>query len=75
MAAGLAGATAVSAVLLYRLLTFWLPPAAGLLAYGDANAIVMEMAREVLPIVKDTPVLAGKVKRATSRRATGGTGR
>jgi predicted TIM-barrel enzyme len=33
--------------------------AAGLLAYGDANAIVMEMAGEVLPIVKDTPVLAG----------------
>jgi predicted TIM-barrel enzyme len=32
---------------------------AGLLAYGDANAIVMEMAHEVLPIVKQTPVLAG----------------
>jgi predicted TIM-barrel enzyme len=32
---------------------------AGLLAYGDANAIVMDMAREVLPIVKRTPVLAG----------------
>lgn len=32
---------------------------AGLLPYGDANAIVMEMAAEVLPIVKDTPVLAG----------------
>lgn len=32
---------------------------AGLLAYGDANAIVMEMAREVLPVVKNTPVLAG----------------
>jgi predicted TIM-barrel enzyme len=32
---------------------------AGLFAYGDANAIVMEMAGEVLPIVKDTPVLAG----------------
>jgi predicted TIM-barrel enzyme len=32
---------------------------AGLLSYGDANAIVVEMAREVLPIVKDTPVLAG----------------
>lgn len=32
---------------------------AGLLPYGDANAIVMEMAREVLPIVKKTPVLAG----------------
>ncbi len=31
----------------------------GLLAYGDANAIVMEMAGEVLPVVKDTPVLAG----------------
>lgn len=32
---------------------------AGLLAYGDANAIVVEMAREVLPVVKTTPVLAG----------------
>ena len=32
---------------------------AGLLAYGDANEIVMEMAREVLPVVKRTPVLAG----------------
>ncbi len=32
---------------------------AGLLPYGDANAIVMEMAREVLPVVKDAPVLAG----------------
>ena len=32
---------------------------AGLLAYGDANAIVLEMAREVLPVVKQTPVLAG----------------
>ena len=32
---------------------------AGVLAYGDANAIVMDMAREVLPIVRDTPVLAG----------------
>jgi predicted TIM-barrel enzyme len=32
---------------------------AGLMPYGDANAIVMEMAREVLPVVEDTPVLAG----------------
>jgi len=32
---------------------------AGLLPYGDANAIVVEMAGEVLPIVRDTPVLAG----------------
>jgi predicted TIM-barrel enzyme len=32
---------------------------AGLLAYGDANAIVVEMASEVLPVVKDIPVLAG----------------
>ena len=31
----------------------------GLFAYGDANAIVMEMAGEVLPVVRDTPVLAG----------------
>ena len=31
----------------------------GLLAYGDANAIVMEMAHEVLPVVQRTPVLAG----------------
>ncbi|MBA4104165.1 MAG: hypothetical protein C0485_00275 [Pirellula sp.] len=32
---------------------------AGLMPYGDANAIVMEMAGEVLPVVADTPVLAG----------------
>src|SRR5215475_5174024 len=32
---------------------------AGLMPYGDANAIVMELGREVLPIVKYTPVLAG----------------
>jgi predicted TIM-barrel enzyme len=32
---------------------------AGLLPYGDANAIVVEMAGEVLPIVQRTPVLAG----------------
>ena len=32
---------------------------AGLMPYGDANAIVVEMAAEVLPVVKDTPVLAG----------------
>src|SRR6201984_1290163 len=31
----------------------------GLMPYGDANAIVMEMASEVLTIVRDTPVLAG----------------
>ena len=31
----------------------------GLLAYGNANDIVMEMAKEVLPVVKRTPVLAG----------------
>ena len=33
--------------------------AAGILAYGDANAIVVEMAGEVLPVVRHTPVLAG----------------
>ena len=32
---------------------------AGLLAYGNANEIVVDMAKEVLPVVKDTPVLAG----------------
>src|SRR5215217_8050568 len=32
---------------------------AGMLPYGDANAIVVEMGAEVLPVVKDTPVLAG----------------
>jgi predicted TIM-barrel enzyme len=31
----------------------------GLLPYGDANAIVIDMSHEVLPIVKETPVLAG----------------
>ncbi|MEX2600664.1 MAG: phosphoenolpyruvate hydrolase family protein [Balneolaceae bacterium] len=33
--------------------------AAGILAYGDANEIVVDMAGEVLPVVKNTPVLAG----------------
>ncbi|MCL4157383.1 UNVERIFIED_CONTAM: hypothetical protein GTU68_000013 [Idotea baltica] len=32
---------------------------AGLLAYGNANEIVMEMGREVIPVVNHTPVLAG----------------
>jgi predicted TIM-barrel enzyme len=32
---------------------------AGLLPYGDANGIVVEMAAEVLPVIKDTPVQAG----------------
>jgi predicted TIM-barrel enzyme len=31
----------------------------GMMPYGDANAIVMEMAREVIPVVTHTPVLAG----------------
>src|SRR5688572_18446931 len=32
---------------------------AGVLAYGNANDIVVDMAKEVLPVVKKTPVLAG----------------
>ncbi|ORE92217.1 TIM-barrel signal transduction protein [Stappia sp. 22II-S9-Z10] len=32
---------------------------AGMMPYGDANAIMMDMAREVLPVVRHTPVLAG----------------
>jgi len=32
---------------------------AGLMAYGNANEIVVEMAREVLPVIRSTPVLAG----------------
>jgi predicted TIM-barrel enzyme len=32
---------------------------AGMLPYGDANGIVMDMVREVLPVVRETPVLAG----------------
>jgi predicted TIM-barrel enzyme len=32
---------------------------AGMMPYGDANAIVMDMAREVLPVVREVPVLAG----------------
>lgn len=32
---------------------------AGLMPYGDANQIVMDMAREVLPVARNTPVLAG----------------
>ena len=33
--------------------------ASGMMPYGDANGIVMEMAREVLPVARNTPVLAG----------------
>jgi predicted TIM-barrel enzyme len=32
---------------------------AGMMPYGDANAIVLDMAREVLPVVREVPVLAG----------------
>jgi len=32
---------------------------AGMMPFGDANGVVLEMAREVLPVVGDTPVLAG----------------
>jgi predicted TIM-barrel enzyme len=32
---------------------------AGMMPYGDANEIVVDMAREVLPVVRETPVLAG----------------
>ena len=32
---------------------------AGMMPYGDANEVVTEMAREVIPVVEDTPVLAG----------------
>lgn len=32
---------------------------AGLMAYGDANAIVMEMSAEILPVVREIPVIAG----------------
>jgi predicted TIM-barrel enzyme len=32
---------------------------AGLMPYGDANGVVVEMAAEVLPVIKNTPVLAG----------------
>jgi predicted TIM-barrel enzyme len=32
---------------------------AGLMPYGDANSVVMDMAGEVLPVVRETPVLAG----------------
>src|SRR4029077_21028659 len=41
----------------YRMAGRGSPP--GLLAYGDANAIVVDMAREVLPLIRSTPVLAG----------------
>ncbi|MEP9375302.1 phosphoenolpyruvate hydrolase family protein [Aquabacter sp. CN5-332] len=40
----------------------------GLMPYGDANAIVMEMAAEVLPVVKATPVIAGICGTDPSRR-------
>jgi predicted TIM-barrel enzyme len=43
---------------------------AGLMPYGDANAIVVEMAREVLPVVERTPVLAGVCGTDPFRRMT-----
>jgi len=43
---------------------------AGLMAYGDANGIVVEMAEEVLPVVKHTPVLAGVCGTDPFRRMT-----
>ena len=41
----------------------------GMMPYGDANAIVMEMAREVIPVVKQTPVLGGFVQGSLGWRA------
>src|SRR5437588_11428983 len=42
---------------------------AGTLAYGDANAIVQEMGeREVLPVVRETPVIAGVMGTDPTRR-------
>src|ERR1700683_1768117 len=38
----------------------------GMMPYGDANAIVLDMAREVLPVVKNTPVREGGGGRAPS---------
>ncbi|PQE16650.1 TIM-barrel enzyme family protein [Rutstroemia sp. NJR-2017a BBW] len=40
---------------------------AGLMPYGDANQVVLEMASEILPIVNDTGVLAGKIRDAAVR--------
>ena len=40
---------------------------AGMMPFGDANAIVVDMAREVLPIVMRTPVLAGDVYKRQDR--------
>ena len=34
----------------------------GLLSYGDANQIVVEMGAEVLPVVKNTPVIGGRLR-------------
>ncbi len=42
----------------------------GMMPYGDANAIVMEMAAEVLPVVRNTPVLAGFRQLHGGARAT-----
>lgn len=35
------------------------PSSAGLLAYGNANRILLDMANEILPVVRETPVIAG----------------
>jgi predicted TIM-barrel enzyme len=62
LSAKCAEAGGVDLIIIYNSGRYWMAgrgSLAGLMPYGDANAIVVEMASEVLPIVRDTPVLAG----------------
>ena len=40
----------------------------GMMPYGDANAIVMDMAREVIPVVQHTPVLGRRLRHRSLSR-------
>src|SRR3984957_795351 len=62
LSAKCAGAGGIDLIIIYNSGRFRMAgrgSLSGLMPYGDANQIVMDMAREVLPIVRDTPVLAG----------------
>src|SRR5205823_11832113 len=57
-----AGAGGIAPIIIYNSGRFRMAgrgSLSGMMPYGDANGIVLDMAREVLPVVKKTPVLAG----------------
>src|SRR5436190_11984968 len=62
LSAKCAGAGGIDLIIIYNSGRFRMAgrgSMSGMMPYGDANQIVMDMAREVLPVVKNTPVLAG----------------